>query len=127
MEHSHAGGATSAPRRPLNSLIALVAWTGGGVFVASLAYFLYQYLWRFGVPVTRGSVLRPVTVDALLFSVFALHHSLFARTGAKAWVRRFVPDVLERSLYTWLASLLFIGVCRAWQPVPGTLYAWPPP
>jgi methanethiol S-methyltransferase len=104
-----------------------VAWTGGGVFVASLAYFLYAYLRRFGVPVAGGSALRPVVVNVLLFSAFALHHSLFARTGAKAWIRRHVPDLLERSIYTWVASLLFIAVCRAWEPVPGTLYEWPSP
>ena len=128
MEHAHgAGRAASAPRRPVNSLIAAVAWTGGGVFVASLVYFLYQYGWRFGVPAAGGSVLRPVAVNAVLFSAFALHHSLFARTGAKAWIRGFVPPMLERSIYTWLASLLFIGVCRGWRPVPGTLYAWEPP
>jgi protein-S-isoprenylcysteine O-methyltransferase Ste14 len=33
-----------------------------------------------------------------------------------------VPAELERSLYTWVASLLFIGVCTYWQPVPGTWY-----
>src|SRR3954447_6765732 len=116
MEHPHgAGGPASARPPPVNSLFAAVAWTGGAVFVVSLAYFLYEYLWRFGVPATGGSVLRPLAVDALLFSAFALHHSVFARTGAKAWIRGFVPEMLERSVYTWLASLLFIGVCFAWQ------------
>ena len=32
------------------------------------------------------------------------------------------PPELERSIYTWAASLLFIAVCAAWQPVPGALY-----
>ena len=39
-------------------------------------------------------------------------------TGRASWRRR----QLERSLYTWAASLLFIVVCALWQPVPGTLY-----
>ena len=32
------------------------------------------------------------------------------------------PPELERSLYTWVASLLFLAVCTWWQPVPGVLY-----
>ena len=33
-----------------------------------------------------------------------------------------MPPELERSLYTWTASILFIIVCTLWQPVPGLLY-----
>ena len=35
-----------------------------------------------------------------------------------AWV----TPALERSLYTWTASLLFIVVCAFWEPVPGSVY-----
>ena len=105
----------------------MVAWAGGGVFVFSLAYFLYSYLWRFGVPAGDSSAIRPVALNVLLFSAFAAHHSVFARTGVKAWVRRHLPEALERSIYTWAASVLFIAVCRAWQPVPGMLYQWDSP
>ncbi len=99
-----------------------VAWAGGCLFVASLLYFLYAYLVRFGAAAEAGGQLRPSLIDVLLFSAFALHHSLFARTPLKAWVARTVTPVLERSVYTWIASILFILVCAAWQPVPGTLY-----
>jgi methanethiol S-methyltransferase len=40
-------------------------------------------------------------------------------------VRRVVPPELERSLYTWVASLLFIAVCAWWRPLPGVLYDVP--
>jgi protein-S-isoprenylcysteine O-methyltransferase Ste14 len=103
--------------------MGIVAWSGGALFVVSLVYFLYSYVYRFGPAAPDGSVLRPVAVDCLLFSVFALHHSVFARTPLKAWMRAVAPPALERSIYTWLASVLFIIVCRAWQPVPGQLYA----
>jgi protein-S-isoprenylcysteine O-methyltransferase Ste14 len=33
-----------------------------------------------------------------------------------------VPARLERSLYTWVASLLFLLVCSAWQGVGGTVW-----
>ena len=45
-----------------------------------------------------------------------------ARSGAKAWITRLVPQDLERSLYVWIASLLFLAVCWLWQPLPGV--AW---
>src|SRR3954453_22013528 len=85
--------------------ILLVAWTGGGAFVLSLAYFLYSYLYRFGRAVADGPVLPAATLDVLLFSAFAMHHSLFARTPLKRWVGTVAPPALERSLYTWFSSL----------------------
>jgi protein-S-isoprenylcysteine O-methyltransferase Ste14 len=117
---------TSAGAHPQHEgsllLMSIIAWSGGALFVVSLAYFLYSYLYRFGRPVPDGPVLRRIGVDCLLFSAFALHHSVFARTPVKAWVRSVTPPPLERSVYTWLASLLFIAACWAWQPVPGRLY-----
>jgi methanethiol S-methyltransferase len=114
-----AGPAAVSP--PTAAIIA-AAWGGALLFVVSLTYFLYAYLVRYGAVTADGPVLRPVAVNVALFSVFALHHSLFARTPLKAWVRRIVPPVLERSLYTWIASVLFLGVCWWWAPVPGELY-----
>jgi protein-S-isoprenylcysteine O-methyltransferase Ste14 len=107
-----------SPRR----LALVVAWTGAAAFAASLAWFLYCYLVVFGRPAAPGTIAAPLAVDALLFTAFALHHSLLARTRAKDAVRRLAPPELERSIYTWVASLLFGAVCFWWQPVPGTLY-----
>ena len=124
MEQPNGAGAPAQPPQARSILLmGLVAWSGGALFVASLAYFLYSYLYRFGRPVPDGPVLWPVFADCLLFSAFALHHSVFARTPIKAWMRAVAPPALERSVYTWIASLLFIAACWAWQPVPGRLYA----
>jgi protein-S-isoprenylcysteine O-methyltransferase Ste14 len=103
-------------------LMTVVAWTGGGAFVASLGYFLYSFLQRFDSAPAGGPIVAPIAADVLLFSVFALHHSAFARTPFKAWVRSLVPAPLERSVYTWVASVLFVVVCWAWVPVPGVMY-----
>ena len=101
----------------------LVAIGGGLVFAGSLAYFGWQYLHGFDAPPgPEARSIPAIAVDVLLFSLFALHHSLFARTGLKAAVTRTVPASLERSVYVWIASLLFIGVCAWWQPVAGE--AW---
>jgi protein-S-isoprenylcysteine O-methyltransferase Ste14 len=103
-------------------VVTAVAWSGACLFVASLIWFLYAYLVRFGSAAPAGARFRLISIDVALFSVFALHHSLFARTPLKAWVRRMIPPVLERSLYTSIASVLFLVVCGAWQPVPGVIY-----
>ena len=102
------------------------AWLSAAAFVSSLAYFLFVYLFRFGpLPsghVAEGTRLIPLLVNALLFSGFAFHHSLFARTPAKNLVRSLVPPPLERATYTLIASLLFFLTCRLWRTVPGEVW-----
>ena len=101
----------------------IVAIGGGLVFVGSLLFFVASYLWRFdATPPGVGNPLPPIGIDTALFTAFAFHHSLFARSRAKAWVQRMVPAELERSVYVWIASLSFIAVCVFWQPVPGVLW-----
>ena len=104
------------------ALVRAYAVSGGAFFAISLAYFVYSYLWRFARPVADGPVLRPVVVNVLLFSVFALHHSVFARTPVKVWIQRVAPPPFERSTYVWIASLMFVVTCWSWQPVPGVVY-----
>jgi methanethiol S-methyltransferase len=101
---------------------AALVWGGASIFAVSLGWFLYRYLVVFGRSVAPGSVALPLLADMALFTLFALHHSLFARTRLKALVEAFVPPHLERSLYTWIASLLFIVTSSLWVPVPGELY-----
>lgn len=99
---------------------------GGLLFAASLAYAAIVYTTTFGRssadwswPVARTAV----ATNVLLFSLFALHHSLFARLGVKAWVARHAPSSLERSIYVWCASLLFAFVTWQWREVPGVVWA----
>ena len=97
----------------------MFAWAGAALFAASLLYFLYAYLILFARPAAGGAA--AVTWDVALFTIFALHHSVFARAGVREWVARHVPH-RERAVYVWIASLLFIGVCALWQPVGGVLW-----
>ena len=97
----------------------MIAWIGGALFVASLAWCASWYLMSAGE--SRPYTAAAIPLDAALFSVFALHHSLFARDSAKRWLTR-VPRDLQRSFYVYLASVLLIVVCAAWQPIGGDLY-----
>jgi len=103
------------------------AWLGALAFAGSLAYFLFAYFVTFGTPPLDSPVTMPIAIDVALFSIFALHHSLFARTRIKAWITSIVPPPLERAFYSWIASALFIVVCAAWAPVPGVIYSIRPP
>jgi protein-S-isoprenylcysteine O-methyltransferase Ste14 len=98
------------------------AWAGAALFAGSLAYFLFSYVVTFGEiaagPLTAGALVT----NTALFSVFGLHHSVFARERVRAWVARQFTPALERSVYVWTASLMLILVCALWRPVPGV--AW---
>lgn len=107
---------------PPSAAARTAAWLGGVVFVVSLAFFLYAYLVVFGRPAPPGPWLPPAAIDVALFSAFALHHSIFARTPLRAWIRRLADPRLERSIYVWISSLLFLATCVFWRPVPGELY-----
>lgn len=104
----------------------LFVWSGGALFVASLVTCAYKYLFVWASPPTTsgnlGGSWRHIAIDAALFAVFALHHSLFARDSIKARLARAVPDRLLRSVYVWTASLLLLVVLALWQPVAGHLY-----
>lgn len=111
-------------------LVAL-AWAGGVAFVASLLYFLYFYFVLLGRPVASGDWRQATLLNATLFAVFALHHSLMARNSAKQWLAQLVPVETERTLYVWISSILLVLLLLLWRPVPGLVYevrggwAWP--
>lgn len=96
---------------------------GALLFGVSLAYFLVRYR-AFGQPSGPWTAAgwSAVAIDVGLFTLFALHHSVFARTGIKAVISSRVSEALERTSYVWLASLLFLLTLWAWRPVPGMLW-----
>jgi protein-S-isoprenylcysteine O-methyltransferase Ste14 len=119
------------PKDPLASSTDLVerafVWIGGALFVGSLTATVYVYAigWsavRFG----RPALWPALAANVAWFLAFALHHSLFARERVKVWVARHVPDRLLRSVYVWIASLLWFGVITAWQPVGGLVFEQTP-
>ena len=101
----------------------LFRWAGAFLFILSLASFAIVYVWRLRIPAPPGGgALADAVSNVILFTVFALHHSIMARSGAKAWLTRRLPPDLERSVYVWIASVLFLAVCWMWQPLPGVVW-----
>jgi protein-S-isoprenylcysteine O-methyltransferase Ste14 len=95
-------------------------WLGGALFVGALLLCAWWYLVVLGQPQPSGGI-DALLVDAGLVSVFALHHSLFARQFVKRLFGSLAPHVM-RSVYVYVASLLLIAVSLAWRPIGGELY-----
>src|SRR5688500_3161382 len=103
----------------------LFVWSGGALFVTSLATCVYYYAVAWARPATdrfHGGTAAATVVNAALFSVFALHRGLFAGGPVKRRVARVVPDRFVRSCYVWTASVLLFAVLVLWRPIGGVLY-----
>ena len=113
----------------------LFALVGALLFAGSVGYFWWWYVGPLGgtespAALSVGeSVWPPLLWNVGIFSLFALHHSILARSGLKALVGRLVSPDLERPLYVWVSSALFFLVCWTWRDVPGVLWSaggwWP--
>jgi protein-S-isoprenylcysteine O-methyltransferase Ste14 len=99
----------------------LFVWLGGALFVSSLTLCAWWFLVALGAP-RRSAGLQPLLFDVLLFSLFAAHHSVFAREPVKKWIAATIPAGLVRSVYVWIASILLIAVCVFWQPIGGEVF-----
>ena len=108
----------------MRKLARVFAWGGGAIFVASLATCAYAYLITWGRPDswTTTSGVTALCIDVFLVTVFAAHHSIFARDPVKTAMARAIPVHQLRSVYVWIASLLLMALCGWWQTVGGELY-----
>jgi protein-S-isoprenylcysteine O-methyltransferase Ste14 len=103
-------------------------WLGGGMFVAALAASTFTYLIRWATPSAHPRHAAALLADVALLTVFAVHHSVFARESTKKWMASAVPARLQRSVYVWTASVLLLLTLALWRPVGGDLYivtGWP--
>lgn len=98
------------------------SYAGGLLFAASIGYFLWFYLFGLEARANVGELDRALTRNVGLFSLFAVHHSVFARTRVRAWMAAHISPRLERSIYVWLASVSFGAVCLWWMPAGAPLW-----
>ncbi|WP_157899223.1 methyltransferase family protein [Luteitalea pratensis] len=104
--------------------IRVLQVTGALLFVISLATGGHAYFWRFDAVAPVGtSPWGPAAIDIALFSAFALHHSVLARTRLKQALHALVGIEVERAVYVIVASVLLLACTRLWVPLPGTWYA----
>lgn len=106
------------------------------VAFAGLAYLTFLVVVLYSVAFVAGRVVArtvdsggprsgsgiAVVIDAVLLSLFALHHSVLARPAVKQRWTRIVPAHLERSAYVLVASLLLALAFWQWRPIPHVVW-----
>ncbi len=115
-------------RRLAQLLYALACYA---VFLATLVYLVgfVSGLWRWLRPsgsafhaldeARASSVGGAIGVDLSLVALFALQHSVMARSGFKRrWVRVVGPTA-ERSTYVLASSACLALLCLGWRPIGG--------
>jgi methanethiol S-methyltransferase len=68
------------------------------------------------------SVPVAILVNAVLLMLFALQHSIMARSGFKKWVTSFIAAAAERSTYVIASNIALIVMFTFWQPVGGVVW-----
>jgi protein-S-isoprenylcysteine O-methyltransferase Ste14 len=98
-------------------------------YVVFLAAFLYAIGFIAGLVVPKTidtgavtPVINALVIDILLLSLFAVQHSVMARTTFKRRWTQFVPAAIERSTYVLLASLALILLFWQWRPIPAIIW-----
>lgn len=103
-------------------LIMLYAIQSYAVFVVSFLYglgFVGNYLVTKSIDVGGATSWgEAAVVDLLLIGLFAVQHSVMARSGFKRWWARIFPEASQRSTYVLLTSLLLLLLFWQWQPIP---------
>jgi protein-S-isoprenylcysteine O-methyltransferase Ste14 len=92
-----------------------------GIFLLSVVY-LIGFLGHLAVPkhIDDGPLLDwhlAALTDLGLITLFAIQHSVMARTGFKTRLTRFIPATIERSTYVLVSSLILGLMFWLWQPI----------
>lgn len=69
------------------------------------------------------TLLSALLVNIGLITVFAVQHSVMARSGFKKWLTRFIPEAAERATFMLMSGFVTLSVIYFWQPLPGTVWS----
>lgn len=98
-------------------------------YVVFLFSFLYAiaFIGDFWVPFTvdrgrAGTMPQALIIDFVLLGIFAIQHTVMARSGFKRWLTRILPEPMERSSYVLMSSLALILLFWQWRPFPAMVW-----
>ena len=110
-------------QRLLVLLFAVLAYSG------FFGWFLYAicFLAEWSVPKTINSgpeepLAASLLINLSLVLVFALQHTVMARSGFKRWWKQFIPDAAERGVFVMISALVLGLLLWQWRPLPQTLW-----
>jgi protein-S-isoprenylcysteine O-methyltransferase Ste14 len=102
----------------LFSIVAYLAFLGSFLLLAAFLTNATTLVPTIDQGRDAGGVLAALVVDLGLITLFAMQHSIMARSGFKAWLTRHVARSVERSVFVLAASLCLIALCMLWAPLP---------
>ena len=113
----------SMPRRPGALALSAAAWAGFNAVTIWTILFLADVV----VPRTvdgpsRTAAGTAIAVDLALLLLFAVQHSVMARRQVKSWMRRRVPERLERTTYVLATDVCLVLLLALWQPFGGQVW-----
>lgn len=103
----------------------LYAGLAYGIGAGSLFWFLFIAMDLLPISVAgyeASSLALAFLVDVALVLLFAVQHTIMARSGFKAWFTRVIPSHLERATYVLASGILLLLILLYWQPLPGTVW-----
>lgn len=105
-------------------LLAFAGYAVAGVTVPLM--LLFAGGWWLPKTVDTGphvSTGPSVVIDVLLLALFGLQHSGMSRPSFKAFITRWVPEALERTVYIVMTCLAVWVLCLGWQPLPHRIWS----
>ena len=110
-------------RRPLDLVLSALAWAGfNAVTVWTICFLADQIVPRTVDGPARISTGSAVVVDGALLLLFAVQHSVMARQSVKAWLRRRLPERLERTTYVLATDVCLVLTVALWEPFGGDVW-----
>ncbi len=98
-------------------------------YLAFLGSILYAigFTGNLGVPKgidgpVRASLPAAIAINTLLLLLFALQHSIMARSNFKRQWTKLIPGPIERSTFVLIASLCLMLLMWQWQPMGGVIW-----
>jgi methanethiol S-methyltransferase len=111
-------------RHPLHLLLSALGWAGfNGVMLWTVAFLADVVVPRTVDGQHRVGWPAAVAVDLALLLLFAVQHSVMARPGVKAVLRRRVPAALERTTYVLATDLCLVLLLALWEPFGGDVWS----
>ena len=120
--------ATPRPPAARAGAVLILGYAGAayGLFLVVLVYAV-GFFAGFGVPRNIDDGVRSgwplaVAIDAGLLALFAVQHTVMARSWFKRWLTRVVPGPAERATFVLASALALALLFWAWRPVGGVIW-----